>query len=145
MNLTKKLTFLKYIILAVGIVVLILGLIEYKKIASLESEGETIQGKIHSRLMLNTGKGRSSYQLIVDYQPTKITIYRKEFTVTKDFYNSTKNTDEIEMKYLRDEPTVSGISGNITEQKNPLYVGLVAFILSMTIFLFLSFRITKMK
>jgi hypothetical protein len=47
------------------------------------------------------------------------------------------------MRYLKNEPTVSGISGNITEQKHPLYVGVGAFIISLLVFFFLKFRFKK--
>jgi len=128
---------IRHIILLFGIVILVMGLVDYFKISSLESEGETIQGKVSSRQILNTGLGRASYKLVIDFQPTKKTIYRKEFTVTKKVYNETNKIGLVEIKYLRDEPEVSGISGHITEQKHPLYVGLGTFVFCLIAFLVL--------
>ncbi len=137
MNFLKK---IRHIILLFGIVILVMGLVDYSKISSLESKGETIQGKVSSRHILNTGLGRASYKLVIDYQPSRKIIYRKEFTVSKKLYYDTEKLDQVDIKYLKVEPEVSGISGNITEQKHPLYVGLGAFTFCLVVFFVLRLK-----
>jgi len=139
----RAIKILRYIFLAAGILVMMLGLKDYRNVASLEGEGILIQGKIHSKPVLNTGKGRSSYNLVIDYRPEGNKIYRKEFTVSKDIFESKNVSDNIEIKYLKDEPTVSGLSGHIYEQKYPLIVGIGAFLLGIFLFVAMSNSVLK--
>src|SRR3954471_22652259 len=70
-----------------GPIVLAMAGFELYRGMQLKSLGKEVVGILRSSEALNTGKGRTSYQIVVDYRPPESdTKYRKQFVVSEDQY-----------------------------------------------------------
>jgi len=86
----------------------------------LKSVGKEIVGAVRSSEALNTGKGRTSYQIVVDYRPPgSDTMYRKQFVVSEEEFQNAKRVGQCKVTYLPSDPTFSTV-GEATSQASEM-------------------------
>lgn len=81
---------------------------EYYQISKLRTDGRTAPGVLVHSHTVGTGKGRTSYQITLDYKPPHNDVmYRKTFFVTEAVYDQARQTGQIPVKYLPSNARVS--------------------------------------
>ncbi len=101
-----------------------IGAVEYRKSRKLQAEGVEVPGKVVSSDVLNTGKGRQSLSLIVDYEAAENGQgYRKKFTVPKTIFDDGLKAGEVSVVYLADDPTVSSVGDEVKANTEPMAIG----------------------
>lgn len=120
----RKLRILKWLALVGGIVMLGGGTYEYMQAVKLQTSGEQTVGKLFDKTTLATGKGRTSYQVILDYKPPDdATTYRKPFVVSKELFDQIAQQGEATVTYLPDSPETSSVGGQTRINTEPLAIG----------------------
>jgi hypothetical protein len=123
-RLNTKLWIAMWVMLVGSPVMIGMGLYELYRVSQLKTVGQKVEGKLFNSNALNTGKGRTSYQLTVEYYPPgSDTRYRKEFTVDEATFEQVKQAGTCTVTYLASDPTVSGIGDNVTAKSEPLAIG----------------------
>jgi hypothetical protein len=128
-RLYQRLRMLKWLALVGGVVMLCGGAYQYRGLVRLKTSGAQTTGKLFESQTVNTGKGRVSYRVVLDYRPTDgATPFRKQFTVTKAVYDDITTTGEAIVTFLPDDPTTSTITGDrgIDPETLAIGVGLLA-------------------
>jgi hypothetical protein len=93
-----------------GPLVIAMGLYEAYRGWHLKSSGQAVTGVLVSSEALNTGKGRTSYQIVVDYLPPgSKTKYRKRFVVGEEEFQQAKKAGSCTVRYLESDPAFSRV------------------------------------
>jgi hypothetical protein len=93
---------------------------------------------------LDTGKGRTSYRITLDYKPPNDeTTYRKEFFVTEEIYNQARQAGTFPVTYLRSDPTVSTAGDDIPVQTEPFAIGGGLIIFALAVWYYLRRQMQK--
>lgn len=89
-------------------VMLGLGGCDAYRVARLKREGVQVVGSLVDSRALDTGQGRTSHQITLEYVPAGGDIgYQKDFVVTNAIYDEAKRTGEFPVTFLPADPTVS--------------------------------------
>jgi Protein of unknown function (DUF3592) len=123
-RLNWRLRLAMWLMLIGGPFVICMGLYEQYRVSQLRTVGQKVDGKLFDSNSLNTGNGRTSYHLTVDYRPpASDTMYRKDFTVDETTFQQVKEAGTCMVTYLPSDPTVSGIGDNVKADSEPLAIG----------------------
>ena len=137
-RLNRRLRIAMCLALIGGPLIIAMGGLEYHRTSKLKTEGAKIPGVVVDSSTLDTGKGRTSYRIILDYKPPNDeTTYRKEFFVTEEIYNQARQAGHVPVTYLRSDPTVSTAGDDIHVQTEPFAMGggLILFALAVWYYL----------
>jgi hypothetical protein len=135
-----------WLALAGGVLMTVMGGYEYYRLSSLKSKGEKIPGRLVDSRTLNTGKGRTSYQVTLDYKPPKSeTTYRKDFFVPESVYVQASEVGEADVTYLPDDPTVSEAGGEIRVDTEPLAIAGGLFVAAGALWYFQRRQLAKVE
>jgi hypothetical protein len=100
-RLNSRLRIAMWLMLVGGPMVIGMGLYERYRVSQLKTVGQKVEGKLHDSALLNTGKGRVSYQLVVDYLPPgSDTMYRKTFVVDEATHEQVRQAKVCTVAYL---------------------------------------------
>ena len=123
-RLIRRLRIVMWLAAVGGLVVLAGGGYEYHRMQRLGREGKQVPGTLVDSSTLNTGKGRTSYHLMLDYQPPNSEItYRKEFFVAQSIYDQALKAGQVPVTYLPSDPTLSTASQQAKGDTEPLAIG----------------------
>ena len=115
----KRFRLLSYLTLIGGVVMLAGGIYEYTRTSTLKKSGKTVDGTLVDQTQSNTGKGRISYQIVVDYDPIEGRGYRKNFVVSKTAYDNAVAGKAIDVTYAPSDPSNSIIGREPRYQLEP--------------------------
>lgn len=120
----RRLRLLKWLALVGGIGMLAGGAYQYSQSMKLQTGGSRTVGKVSDHGMVDTGKGRTSYRVIVDYKPAeKATLYRKPFVVSKTQYDTIVQAGEATVTYLPNDPETSVVGDTVKVEAEPFAIG----------------------
>jgi Protein of unknown function (DUF3592) len=137
-RLNRRLRIAMWLALIGGPLMIAMGGYEYHRTSKLKTEGATIPGVVVDSNTLDTGKGRTSYRITLDYKPPNDeTTYRKEFFVTEVIYDKARQAGHVPVTYLQSDPTVSAAGDDIQVQTEPFAIGggLIIFALAVRYYL----------
>jgi hypothetical protein len=125
-----------------GLLAMGIALTEWATHSKLMSAGVVAPARVVDREALDTGRGRSSRKLTLDYQPEvkaggKRITYRKEFTVSDEIDAATRMGAPIAVRFLPDDPTISEVVGNPTDlgEKFAISAGVLLFGIALIVYL----------
>lgn len=128
--------------LVAGLLALGMACLEWATHAQVIRSGVVVPARIVERAALDTGRGRSSRTLTLDYQPEpgaggEPITYRKEFAVSDEIDAATRMGAPIAVRYLPDDPTISEVVGNPPDilEKFAIGVGVLLFGVGMLFYL----------
>lgn len=85
-----------------------LGGCDAYRVARLKREGVQVVGSLVDSRPLNTGKGRTSHQITLEYVPAGSDVgYQKDFVVTEAIHDEAKRTGEFPVTFLPSDPRIS--------------------------------------
>jgi hypothetical protein len=120
----RRLRLLKWLALVGGIVMLCGGAYEYWRGVQLQTTGKQTVGKLFSNNEVATGKGRTSYRVLLDYKPVdSATTFRKEFVVGKPLYDQIVQNGETTVTYAPSDPETSAVGAKLPINTEPLAIG----------------------
>ena len=123
-RLNRRLRIAMWLALICGPLTIAMGGYEYYRTSKLKTEGAKIPGVVVDSNTFDTGKGRTSYRITLDYKPPNDeTTYRKEFFVTAVIYDKAKQAGHVPVTYLKSDPTVSAAGDDIQVQTEPFAIG----------------------
>lgn len=123
-GLNRRLRIAMWLALIGGTLMIAMGGYEYDRTSKLKTEGATIPGVVVDGNALDTGKGRTSYRITLDYRPPNDgTTYRKEFFVTEAIYNKARQAGHVPLTCLQSDPTVSTAGDEIQVQTESFAIG----------------------
>nr|WP_261361264.1 DUF3592 domain-containing protein [Aeoliella straminimaris] len=127
-----------------GLVMLAGGGYEYHRMQRLGREGKQVPGTLVDSSTLNTGKGRTSYHLVLDYKPPDSeTTYRKEFFVDQTVYNQAQQAGQVPVTYLPSDPTLSTGNQQAKGDTEPLVIGGGLLLVAVGIWAYLRWQIRR--
>ncbi|MEM9026103.1 MAG: hypothetical protein AAGB06_04120 [Verrucomicrobiota bacterium] len=106
-KLLKRLKVLMYLCFAGAMAMGLITFFEYQEHLKIKNEGVQTIGSVVSDSSLDTGKGRTSFALIIDYKPEGFPIYRKRFVVSESVFQETLHAGENQVTYLSKSPEKS--------------------------------------
>jgi hypothetical protein len=128
---------LMWLALVGGIFMLAGGGYEFQRMSRLKSDGIRVVGRLFDHSKLATGKGRTSYHLVLDYEPKDdAQIYRKEFFVTKPIYDAALQTQQAGVIYLPSDPTESVAGDTVSPDAEKLAIGGGLLLLSAAVWFY---------
>lgn len=123
-RLNRRLRIFMWLALLGGPLAIAMGVYEYDRTSRLKTEGVEVPGTLVDSSTLNTGKGRTSYHVTLDYTPTDgATTYRKEFFVSEALYDTARQAGQLPVTYLPSDPTVSAAGEDIPFQTEQFAIG----------------------
>jgi hypothetical protein len=122
--LNTKLRIVMWISLLGGPLAIAMGGYETYRASQLKTIGKQVTGKLFDSETLDTGQGRTSYQIVVDYLPPgSDTKYRKRFVVSEGDFKQAEATGESTVTYLPSDPTFSAIGEPTSQASEMLAIG----------------------
>jgi hypothetical protein len=107
-----------------GPVMLAIGGYEYVRASKLKTEGAKIPGILVASNTLNTGKGRVSHRITLDYKPAGANAtYRKEFVVAEPIYDRARQDGQVPVTYLPSDPRVSTAGDDVPIETEQFAIG----------------------
>ena len=107
-----------------GPVMIAKGGYEYNRTSRLKTEGVRTRGTLVDSDGLDTGKGRRSYRITLDYKSKNgETTYRKMFVVTEALYNQARRAGQAQVTFLPDDPGVSTAGDHIPVKSEFFAIG----------------------
>lgn len=123
-RLNRRLRFAMWLAFLGGPVMIAMGAYEYYRTSKLKTEGAKSPGMVVDSNTLDTGKGRTSFRITVDYKPANDeATYRKEFFVPEAIYNHARQAGQVPVTYLPRDPAVSAVGDDIPVQTEPFAIG----------------------
>ena len=145
-QLNAKLRIAMWCALIGGPIALAMASYEFYRGKQLKSVGKEVVGNLFSSETLNTGKGRISYQVVVDYLPPGSgTKYRKLFVVSEDEYNQAKSTGECKVVYLPSDPLFSAIGEPTTQASEMMAIGVGVFLFGVGVWWYLRRQMSAVE
>lgn len=145
-RLNRRLRIAMCLALIGGPLAIAMGGFDYHRTSKLRTEGTKILGAIVESNTLDTGKGRTSYRITLDYKPSNDeTTYRKEFFVTEEIYNQARQAGNFPVTYLRSDPTVSTAGDDIQVQTEPFAIGGGLIIFALAAWFYLRRQVQKVE
>ena len=135
-RLVRKMRVVMYLGLIGGPIVFGIGLFQYLELNGLKTKGVTLEAQVQDTSTLSTGRGRRVYKVVADYRPQGHPIYRKEFVVRHEEYESARATGKIPVTFLTDKPTVSAAGADVHPDCEPMAIGAGVFIVALLIWLY---------
>lgn len=97
----------------------------YLQVAKLRTEGEKTTGILFDSGLTQTGKGRVSYRITLDYTPPhNETTIRKDFVVPEAIYQQARQAGQYPVIYSARDPEFSIVSGDLSAEIEPLVIGI---------------------
>lgn len=125
-----------------GLLAMSIAFTEWVTHSKLMSAGVVVPARVVDREAIDTGRGRSSHTLTLDYQPevkagSKRIAYRKEFNVAVEIDAATRMGAPIAVRYLPDDPTISEVVGNPTDlpEKFAISAGVLLFGIALIVYI----------
>ena len=123
-KLVRKLKLLMVLCLVGGPVMLGIGGYGWLETNRLRTDGKVTDGKVLSSETLNTGKGRVSHRLVVEYHPEGCPIHEKLFLgVRSDIFDEAVKSGGVVVRYLPRKPIVSALGDDIRVEFEPIAIG----------------------
>lgn len=145
-RLNRRLRIAMCLALIGGPLAIAMGGYDYHRTSKLKTEGTKISGIVVDSNTLDTGKGRASYRITLDYKPPNDeTTYRKEFFVAKEIYNQARQAGTIPVTYLRSDPTVSTAGDDIPVQTEPFAIGGGLILFAVAVWYYLRRQMQKVE
>ncbi len=123
-RLMKRLRLGAYLALAGSVVILSGGAYEMLKARALIQNGVKTVGTLFDHDSMNTGKGRTSYNIVVDYDPQDGPGYRRQFVVSKTQFEKALAVKKLDITYDPSNPENSAIGDKIAYNLEPFVMGL---------------------
>jgi hypothetical protein len=143
-KLNRKLGYVKWLAMVGGAIVAIGGAYKCYEIYQLKSRGVSIQGTLFNHSTLATGKGRTSYDIIVDYDPKELPQgVRKRFNVLESVYRDAKQNGAVEVTYLPSDPTISAVGSNFHYDAEPIAIGIGVFVFGLVLHFYLRWKLAQ--
>jgi hypothetical protein len=145
-GLNKKLLWLKWLALVSGVLMTCGGAYEYYRANQLREHGVKTEGTLFDSSVLNTGKGRRSYDVIVDYDAKENKQgYRKRFNVSEGVFNEITRTGKTTVTYLPSDPTQSAVGDVIKADTEPLAIGVGLFLVGIAVHFYLRRQASRLE
>jgi len=107
-----------------GVILLGKGGYDYWLVSQLRSEGISTLGTLFDSRTVDTGRGRTSYRITLDYQPEGSEMaLRKEFVVPQPLYHLAQQTQKMPVIYLPSDPTTSQVGAIPKFDPEPIAMG----------------------
>lgn len=136
-RLYRRMRIFMWLALIGGLFMVVAGGMEYQRMLRLRSDGVRIVGRLFDHSTLATGKGRTSYHLVLDYEPKEDTqIFRKEFFVTKPIYDAALQTKQAGVIYLPSDPTESVAGDSVSPDAEKIAIGGGLLLLSAAVWFY---------
>ena len=120
----RRLRLLKWLALIGGIGMLGGGAYQAWESRKLQDDGGRTVGKLFNHDTFDTGKGRTSYRVILDYKPAENErTLRKPFVVPKAQYDAIVQAGEATVTYSPDNPENSVVGDTVKIDTEPLAIG----------------------
>jgi Protein of unknown function (DUF3592) len=140
-KLIRKLKWLKWLSLIGGVFTTCAGTYELNNQRRLQTQGTVIEGRLFDTSVLDTGKGRHSYTIVVDYDPKEMPRgIRKSFNVSKDAYDEAVRTRKTSVRYLPSDPTDSAIGTRIVPNIEPIAIGIGLILIAIASQAYLTWK-----
>ncbi len=108
-----------------GPLAMVYGGYSYLQVAKLRSEGEKATGILFDSGITDTGQGRKSFRITLDYAPPQSeTTYRKDFIVPEAIYQQARQAGQHPVIYSARDPEFSIVNGDLSSEIEPLIIGL---------------------
>ena len=103
-------------------------------------------GTVFDHGTLNTGRGRTSYRLTLDYKPpVGETTYHKEFIVSEVIYNQALQARQAPVTYLPSEPERSAVGNDFQPDTEPLAIGGALILFALAVSFFLRWQVKRVQ
>ena len=145
-QLNRRLRIAMWLAFVGGSGMIAMGGYEYYRTSRLKTEGVKISGSLVDSNTLDTGMGRTSYRITLDYKPPDDdTTYRKEFFATEVIYNQARDAGQVPVTYLPSDPTLSTAGDDIPVKTEPFAIGGGLIILAFAVWYYLRSQMQKVE
>jgi hypothetical protein len=146
LRLNQKLKWFKWLALVGGIGVTIFGTNEYYKQVRLKEHGVKTEGTLAESSTLNTGKGRKSFAVVIDFDSKENKQgYRKPFNVPEKEFNEIMRTGKTTVIYLPNDPTLSVVGHQVKPDMEPIAIGVGLILAAIAAHTYLWWQLRRLN